>query len=712
MRSSGTPAFFQSSKASSSQGSVALPGEDRGRETGGVDAQPLLAGDELPAPGHRVLLEVVAEGEVAEHLEEGVVTGGEPDVLEVVVLAAGADALLGGGGAGVVALLAPGEHVLELDHAGVGEEQRRVVLRDERGALHPAVGALLEEAEEGLADLGGGQGLHVSRSSVGNGLDNRGTRGAATGAAASPASPRAPGPAPPRGAERRAPPPAGPPGSRPTRTHRDRASAGGPPGAHRPRAWPARRPGPPRARRRRRPGRARSAVRRVSAESRSQAASSSRSAHGAHQRPVGGVGRQVALAGGDGDEERQQSAARAGRARRILHRDSRGRVRRNRQTGWPDGEVALLAGRGDLVGVALGEAPRPGGVHEPGLLEPLHRVEGVALHVGPEVEQAARPRAAAGAGWTSRRPRAASARGAASTRDRGSGRGPRRASPAGKRRGASRRASPFSTTRFSSLRCRACSSRSAANLRRCSTATSTRSGWRGPEGERVARRARSRSPAPAPRRRGARSRRPSRGAGRARWALRLGPKRSSPSEVPRRISVIMGVHASRPGRRPLLVAASSPVAGRKREYPPPERYVPADAPLAVVVPAPGNGGPPGGRTLPHHRPGAAGRAAHRGPCRAEGAARLRPARPARHGAGRCRPGRRGGGLARVVRPGGAGAARCSTSPGSTPRWPGWPATAWEPPSASRCSCAGWRWSPSGARARDRRPSPTRRSDRT
>ena len=42
----------------------------------------------------RQLLEVVAEAEVAEHLEEHEVALGAPDVVEVVVLAAGADALL------------------------------------------------------------------------------------------------------------------------------------------------------------------------------------------------------------------------------------------------------------------------------------------------------------------------------------------------------------------------------------------------------------------------------------------------------------------------------------------------------------------------------------------------------------------------------------------------------------------------------------------
>ena len=38
---------------------------------------PSFFGDELPGEGDRVFLEVVAEGEVAEHLEEGVVARGD-----------------------------------------------------------------------------------------------------------------------------------------------------------------------------------------------------------------------------------------------------------------------------------------------------------------------------------------------------------------------------------------------------------------------------------------------------------------------------------------------------------------------------------------------------------------------------------------------------------------------------------------------------------
>ncbi|OPZ06361.1 MAG: hypothetical protein BWZ09_00430 [Alphaproteobacteria bacterium ADurb.BinA305] len=112
-------------------------------------------GQQLPGVGDGVALEVVAEAEVAEHLEEGVVARGVADVLEVVVLAAGAHALLRGGGAGVGTLVEAEEHVLELVHAGVGEQQRRVLVRHERAGGHDLVALGFEELEEGVADFGG-----------------------------------------------------------------------------------------------------------------------------------------------------------------------------------------------------------------------------------------------------------------------------------------------------------------------------------------------------------------------------------------------------------------------------------------------------------------------------------------------------------------------------------------------------------------------------
>ena len=57
-------------------------------------SRPQHLGEELPRPRDRLGLEVVAEAEVAEHLEEREVPVGAADVVEVVVLAAGAHALL------------------------------------------------------------------------------------------------------------------------------------------------------------------------------------------------------------------------------------------------------------------------------------------------------------------------------------------------------------------------------------------------------------------------------------------------------------------------------------------------------------------------------------------------------------------------------------------------------------------------------------------
>ena len=89
--------------------------------------------DQLPGPFDRLLLEVIAEAPVAQHLEKRVVIGVEPDVVEVVMLASGADAFLGVGGARRIEgrpLLAE-ENRHELVHARIGEKEIRRV-RQER----------------------------------------------------------------------------------------------------------------------------------------------------------------------------------------------------------------------------------------------------------------------------------------------------------------------------------------------------------------------------------------------------------------------------------------------------------------------------------------------------------------------------------------------------------------------------------------------------
>jgi hypothetical protein len=111
-------------------GHAVLAGEHRREQPFGRQLPD--AGQQLPGQPDRLLLEVVAEGEVPQHLEERVVPQRGPHVLEVVVLAADPHALLGGCRAPVVAPVAAEEDVLELVHPRVGEQQRGVVGRNER----------------------------------------------------------------------------------------------------------------------------------------------------------------------------------------------------------------------------------------------------------------------------------------------------------------------------------------------------------------------------------------------------------------------------------------------------------------------------------------------------------------------------------------------------------------------------------------------------
>ena len=113
----------------------------------------VILGDQLPGERDGALLEVVAEREIAQHLEEGVVAGGIADIVEVVVLAAGAHAFLRGDGARIRAFFQAGEDVLELHHAGIGEHQRRVVARHQRRGRHDLVVVAGEEIQEAFADI-------------------------------------------------------------------------------------------------------------------------------------------------------------------------------------------------------------------------------------------------------------------------------------------------------------------------------------------------------------------------------------------------------------------------------------------------------------------------------------------------------------------------------------------------------------------------------
>src|SRR4029078_9563128 len=109
-------------------------------------------GRELERELDGALLEVVADREVAEHLEEGEVPRGVADVLDV----GRAEALLAARESGVRRLLDAGEVGLERVHARGREQDRRIERRrDQRGRRQAPVPARLEVRQEGLANLAG-----------------------------------------------------------------------------------------------------------------------------------------------------------------------------------------------------------------------------------------------------------------------------------------------------------------------------------------------------------------------------------------------------------------------------------------------------------------------------------------------------------------------------------------------------------------------------
>ena len=115
--------------------------------------QPEFLGDEIPGELDGAVLEIIAEREIAEHLEKGVMPRGVADIVEIVVLAAGAHAFLRGGGALVGPLLDAGEDVLELHHAGIGEHQCRVVARHQRRRRHDLVAVGREKIQKCRPDF-------------------------------------------------------------------------------------------------------------------------------------------------------------------------------------------------------------------------------------------------------------------------------------------------------------------------------------------------------------------------------------------------------------------------------------------------------------------------------------------------------------------------------------------------------------------------------
>ncbi len=118
------------------------------------NSKPLRRSNQLPRVGDGILLEVIAKRKIPQHLKKRVMAVGEADVFQIVMLAAGAHALLRGGCPHVVAFFQAEKDVFELVHPRVCKEQRRVVRRDERRGVHLAVSLLNEEVQELAANFG------------------------------------------------------------------------------------------------------------------------------------------------------------------------------------------------------------------------------------------------------------------------------------------------------------------------------------------------------------------------------------------------------------------------------------------------------------------------------------------------------------------------------------------------------------------------------
>jgi hypothetical protein len=151
----------------------ALVGERRdllpellGLVVGRVDGRPDLVlrklpllHQQVPRPLDRLGLVVVAERPVPEHLEERVVVRVAPDLLEVVVLAGEAEALLRVGDSRMAGRGLAEEDLLELDHPRVGEQEGRVALGDDGSAANHPVITGREEVQEARSNLSTGRHL-------------------------------------------------------------------------------------------------------------------------------------------------------------------------------------------------------------------------------------------------------------------------------------------------------------------------------------------------------------------------------------------------------------------------------------------------------------------------------------------------------------------------------------------------------------------------
>ena len=134
-------------------GHLVVPGEHRDIQPLRVEPQPLFAGEEFPAPGDRLGFEVVAQGPVAQHLEEGQV-GRVADQVDVV----GAQTALPADQAPARRMWLAQQIRHQRLHAGGDEQRGRVVFGHQRRRGDEGASALCEKGEVFAAQQAGRKG--------------------------------------------------------------------------------------------------------------------------------------------------------------------------------------------------------------------------------------------------------------------------------------------------------------------------------------------------------------------------------------------------------------------------------------------------------------------------------------------------------------------------------------------------------------------------
>ena len=118
-----------------------------------VRGQTKITGQQRPSVLDGDGLEVVAEAEIAEHLEKSMVPGGIANIVEVVVLAARPHTLLRGRRSRIRTAFLPRKHVLKLNHATIRKQQRGVVAGNQRTTGDDRVAIAPKIIEKGCADV-------------------------------------------------------------------------------------------------------------------------------------------------------------------------------------------------------------------------------------------------------------------------------------------------------------------------------------------------------------------------------------------------------------------------------------------------------------------------------------------------------------------------------------------------------------------------------